>query len=85
MENLKIEGRYLKLCYEFRAVIRFMKVAFYRPDYQKLFNVSVDQKTRSSICFSTCGRVFKTLSRVFGTLDGAFKTLDRTFESLREI
>ena len=35
MENLKIESRYLKLCYEFRAFIRCMKAAFYRPDYQK--------------------------------------------------
>ena len=36
MENLTIESRYLKLCNKFRAVIRYMKVAFYRPDYQKL-------------------------------------------------
>ena len=35
MENFKIESRYLKLCYEFRAFIRRMKAAFYRPDYQK--------------------------------------------------
>ena len=34
MENFKIEDRYLKLCYEFRAFIRCMKAAFYRPDYQ---------------------------------------------------
>ena len=31
MENFKIEGRYLKLCYESRAFIRCMKTAFYRP------------------------------------------------------
>ena len=36
MENFTIESRYLKLCNEFRAVIRCMKNAFYRPDYQKL-------------------------------------------------
>ena len=36
MENFKIESKYLKLCNEFRAVIRCMKTAFYRPDYQKL-------------------------------------------------
>ena len=36
MENFKIESRYLKLCNEFRPVIRCMKAAFYRPDYQKL-------------------------------------------------
>ena len=34
MENFKIESRYLKLCNEFRVVIRRMKAAFYRPDYQ---------------------------------------------------
>ena len=37
MENFTIESRYLKLCNEFRTVIRFMKAAFYGPDYQKLF------------------------------------------------
>ena len=36
MEILIIESRYLKLCNEFTAVIRCMKSAFYRPDYQKL-------------------------------------------------
>ena len=36
MENFKIESRYLKLCNELRAVIRCMKAAFYRSDYQKL-------------------------------------------------
>ena len=35
MENFKIESRYLKLCNKFRAIIRCMKAAFYRPDYQK--------------------------------------------------
>ena len=36
MENFTIESRYLKLCNEFSSVIRFMKAAFYRPDYQKI-------------------------------------------------
>ena len=36
MENFTIESRYLKLCNQFRTVIRFMKAAFYRPDYDKL-------------------------------------------------
>ena len=36
MENFTIERRYLKLCSEFRAVIRCMKAAVYRPDYQEL-------------------------------------------------
>ena len=61
MENFKIESRYLKLCNEFRAVIRCMKAAFYRPDYQKLV-VSVDLKTWLSICFKTCGLAFERLS-----------------------
>ena len=30
------ESRYLKLFNEFRAVVRCMKAAFYRPNYQKL-------------------------------------------------
>ena len=33
MEDFKIESRYLILCYEFRALPRCMKAAFYRPDY----------------------------------------------------
>ena len=36
MENFKIESRYLKHCHKFRDVIRCMKAAIYRPDYQKL-------------------------------------------------
>ena len=36
MKDCKIEDRYLKFCYEFRAVFRCMKPAFYRRDYQKL-------------------------------------------------
>ena len=36
MENFKIERRYLKLCNEFRAVIKCMKTTFYGPEYQKL-------------------------------------------------
>ena len=36
MEDLKIKSKYLKLCYQFRAFIRYMKAAFYRPDFQKL-------------------------------------------------
>ena len=35
MENLKIESKYLKLCNKFGAVIRCMKVVFYRPDCMK--------------------------------------------------
>ena len=36
IENFKIENSYLKLCHKFRAFIRCMKAAFYRPDYQKI-------------------------------------------------
>ena len=36
MENFTIESRYLNLCNQFRTAIRFLKGAFYRPDYQKL-------------------------------------------------
>ena len=35
MENFRLEGRFLKLCYEFKVFIGSMKVAFYRTDYQK--------------------------------------------------
>ena len=68
MENFKTESKYLKFCHDFRAVIRCMKAAFYRPDYQK---------TRSSICFKTCGRASKRLSR-------GSETLGQAFEGLRE-
>ena len=36
MKNFTIGNRYVKLCNEIWAVIRCMKAAFYRPDYQKL-------------------------------------------------
>ena len=36
MENFTIESRYLEVLNEFRTIIRCMKAAFYRPDYQKL-------------------------------------------------
>ena len=55
MEIFKIENRYLKHCYEFRAFIRCMKIAFYRPDYQK---------------FLMCPLI-KTLGRAFVSLNGA--------------
>ena len=66
-----------------RAVIKCMSAAFYRPDYQKL-TVSVDQKSRSSILFKTCGLAFETLSRAFETLARGYKTLGCAFEGLRE-
>ena len=36
MENFTTESRYLKLCNEFKTVIRFMKTVFHRPDYEEL-------------------------------------------------
>ena len=36
MGNFAIGSRYLKLYKEFRAIIRCMKAAFYRTNYQKL-------------------------------------------------
>ena len=36
MENFTTESRYLEVLNEFRTIIRCMKAAFYRPDYQKL-------------------------------------------------
>ena len=41
MENLTNESIYLKLCNEFRAVIRGTKAAFYRSDYQELLRCSL--------------------------------------------
>ena len=82
MENFTIESRYLKLCNEFRAVIRCKKAAFYRTEYQKL--LPVDQKAWLRICLKTCGRAFETLSRDFETLGRTFKTLSRALEDLRE-
>ena len=35
MEDFKIEDRYVKLCYEFRAFTRCMDAAFYRPYFQR--------------------------------------------------
>ena len=35
MEDFKTGSIYLKLCYDFRAFIRCMTAAFYRPDIQE--------------------------------------------------
>ena len=37
MKDFKKESRYVKLCYKFRAFIRCIEAAFYRPDVQKFF------------------------------------------------
>ena len=86
MENFTIENRYLKLCNEFKTVIRFMKTVFYRPDYEKLLMCPLIKRLgRPSICFETCGRAFETLGRAFETLGQAFKTLGRAFEGLKKL
>ena len=65
--NEKLQN--LKFCYEFRAVIRYIKAAFYR----KTLNVSVHRKTWPRICLKTYGRAFEMFSRAFKTLGRAFK------------
>ena len=74
MENLEMESRYLKLCNEFRVVIRCIKAAFYGLDYRKLLMCPLIKRL---FCFKTWGRDFETLSR-------AFETLGRAFEGLKE-
>ena len=83
MENFNIEGRYLKLYYEFRDCFTCTKVAFWTR-LSKILNVSVNQKTRSNICFKTCSRAFETISRAFETLGRDIETLSRVLEGLRE-
>ena len=61
MENFTFESRYLKLYNEFRTIIRFMKVVFYRPDYQKLLIYPLIKRF---------GRAFETLGRGFKDLRG---------------
>ena len=83
MEISTIESRYLKLSNEFAVVITCMKSAFLQTRLSKILNVSVDQKTRPSICFKTRGQTFETLSRAFEILektnssDESFKKLGR--------
>ena len=38
---------------------------FLQTRLSKILNVSIDQKTRASICFKTCGRAIETLTRAF--------------------
>ena len=53
--------------------------------------MSIDQKTRLSICFKTCGQSFEKASQNFETLGRAFVTpgwdfeiLGQAFEGLKE-
>ena len=73
MENFKIESCYLKLHNEFRAVIRCMKAAFYRPDYQKLLMCPLIKRL---------GRVF-VLKHAAEPLKGSADLLKHSAELLR--
>ena len=53
MENFTLESRYLKLCNEFRAFIRFMNAAIYRPDYQKLLMCPLIKRLGRNSSFMT--------------------------------
>ena len=95
MENFKIESRYLKLCYEFRAVIGCMKAAFYRPDYQKFvmyplikrFTEHLFRKTRSSLSNTqlSCSFPYFLAKRSCGTLDAYLGPYQTSPASLIEI
>ena len=50
---------------------------FLQTRLSKTYNISIDQKTRPSICFKRYGGAIETLSRTF-------ETLGRDFEGLRE-
>ena len=63
MENFTIKSMYLKLCNEFRAVVRCTNAAFYKPDYEKLW------------AFETLNRAFQTLGRAFKTIGRASEYL----------
>ena len=62
MEDLKIKSKYLKLCYQFRAFIRYMKARL-----SKITNKSVNQINRPSIYSKTRGQTLETLRRIFET------------------
>ena len=64
MGNFKIESRYLKLCNEFRAVIRCMKVAFYRPDYQKFLMCLLIKKLGREFVSKKAGEPLKRSAKL---------------------
>ena len=59
MENLTIESRYLKLCHEFRTVIRFMKAAFYRSGYQKLLICPLFKRLGGAVVSKHAAELFR--------------------------
>ena len=76
MENVKVESRYLKLCYEFRAFIRCIKAVFYRPDHQKLLMYPLIKRLGRAFVSKNAAELLKRSS--------SFETLGRVFEGLRE-
>ena len=60
MENFKIESKYLKLSNEFRAVIRCMKAAFCRGDYQKLLKCLLIKRLGQAFISKHAGKFLKS-------------------------
>ena len=78
MEDLQTESRYLKLCYEFRVFLRFMKAAFYISDFWK-FRWSKDStkdfiSKRAAKLLKHSAELLKTLGSAEG-LKGSAKCL----------
>ena len=65
MENFTIESRYLKLCDEFRTVIRFMKTGFYRPDFQKLLMCSLIKRLSGEFVSKHAAEPLKQSAELF--------------------
>ena len=68
MEDLKTESRYLKLCYEFRVFLRFMKAAFYISDFWK-FRWSKD--SAEDFISKRAAELLETLGSAEGLKDSA--------------
>ena len=68
MENFTIEGRYLKLCKELRAVTRCLKAAFYRPDYQKLLMCPLIKRLGQTFVSKHAAKSLKCLAECLGSL-----------------
>ena len=73
MENFKIERRYLKIYNEFRAVIRCLKAAFYRPDYQKLLMCPLINRLGQAFVSKHAAEPSKCSPKVFQYLVGLLK------------
>ena len=73
MENFKIESRYLKLCDVFRAVIRCMRAAFYRPDYQKFLMCPLIKRLGPAFVSKLAAKLLKHSAEPLQHLDELFK------------